>query len=85
MALSAAADHWGVPAICDGLSDTLLQIKRMEMEARSFSPERARTLLQKVKEYKADLASLRQEAKQVTTCTHLCDALKSALLCVAPC
>jgi vesicle transport through interaction with t-SNAREs 1 len=37
----------------------------MEMEARSFSPERARALLQKVKEYKADLASLRQEAKQV--------------------
>ena len=44
----------------------------MEMEARSFSPERARALLQKVKEYKADLASLRQEAKQVQVAsTHV--------------
>jgi Vesicle transport v-SNARE protein N-terminus len=49
----------------EGSRITSLQIKRMEMEARSFSPERARALLQKVKEYKADLASLRQEAKQV--------------------
>ena len=63
---------------CQGLRNTVLQIKRMEMEARSFSPERARALLQKVKEYKADLASLRQEAKQVTTCSHLCGVLESA-------
>lgn len=38
----------------------------MEMEARSFSPERARVLLQKVKEYKADLATLRADAKKVS-------------------
>ncbi len=38
----------------------------MEMEARSFSPDRARVLLQKVKEYKADLASLKADAKKVS-------------------
>jgi vesicle transport through interaction with t-SNAREs protein 1 len=48
------------------LKDADQVIKRMEMEARSFSPERARALLQKVKEYKADLASLRAEAKQAS-------------------
>ena len=41
------------------------QIKRMEMEARSFSADRARSLLVKVKEYKADLAALRTEFKKV--------------------
>ena len=46
---------------------SLLQIKRMEMEARSFSPDRSRVLLQKVKEYKADLAALRVDAKKVST------------------
>lgn len=45
----------------------MTQIKRMEMEARSFAPERARALLQKVKEYKADLATLRADAKKVLT------------------
>lgn len=41
-------------------------IKRMEMEARSFSPERSRLLLQKVKEYKADLAALKADTKKVS-------------------
>ena len=45
----------------------VLQIKRMEMEARSFSADRARSLLVKVKEYKADLAALRTEFKKVRT------------------
>lgn len=36
--------------------------KRMEMEARSFSAERSRQLLVKVKDYKADLAKLRENA-----------------------
>ena len=35
----------------------------MEMEAHSFAPERARQLTMKVKEYKADLAKLRQDAR----------------------
>lgn len=40
-------------------------IKRMEMEARSFSPDRSRQLLTKVKEFKADLAALKVDAKKV--------------------
>ncbi|CAL5224465.1 g7157 [Coccomyxa viridis] len=38
-------------------------IKRMEMEARSFSPDRSRVLLTKVREYKADLAKLQESSK----------------------
>ena len=34
----------------------------MEMEARSFSAERSRQLLVKVKDYKTDLAKLRENA-----------------------
>lgn len=41
------------------------QIKRMEMEARSFSPDRSRQLLGKVKEFKADLAALKVDSKKV--------------------
>ncbi|KAK9841953.1 hypothetical protein WJX81_000808 [Elliptochloris bilobata] len=39
-------------------------VKRMEMEARSFSAERSRTLLVKVREYKADVAKLRSGAQK---------------------
>ena len=35
------------------------------MEARSFSPDKSRTLLQKVKEFKADHAALKADAKKV--------------------
>ena len=42
------------------------------MEARSFSAERARTLLVKVKEYKADLAALRTELKKARTLSTAC-------------
>ncbi|BDA48337.1 Vesicle transport through interaction with t-SNAREs homolog [Coccomyxa sp. Obi] len=38
-------------------------VKRMEMEARSFSADRSRVLLSKVREYKADLAKLRESAQ----------------------
>lgn len=44
-----------------------LQIKRMEMEARSFSADRSRALLIKVRDYKADLAALRTDLKKVRT------------------
>lgn len=40
------------------------QLQRLDMEARSFSPDRARSLLQKVKEYKADLAKLKSDAQK---------------------
>ncbi|KXZ49317.1 hypothetical protein GPECTOR_22g911 [Gonium pectorale] len=36
-------------------------IKKMDMEARSVAPERSRNLQNKVKEYKADLASLKEQ------------------------
>ena len=42
-----------------------LQIKRMEMEARSFSADKSRALLSKVRDYKADLAALRTDFKKV--------------------
>ena len=44
-----------------------LQLKRMEMEAHSFAPERARQLTVRVKEYKADLAKLRSDARTAAT------------------
>lgn len=36
----------------------------MDMEARSFSPDKSRQLLVKVKEYKADLAKLKEDAQK---------------------
>eukprot|EP00883_Tetradesmus_obliquus_P012311 jgi/Sobl393_1/5154/SZX67987.1 len=39
-------------------------VKRMDMEARSLAPDKGRPLLNKVREYKADLASLREQLKQ---------------------
>ena len=36
----------------------------MDMEARSFSPDKSRALLLKVKEYKADLGKLKEDAKK---------------------
>jgi vesicle transport through interaction with t-SNAREs protein 1 len=38
----------------------------MDMEARSYSPDQARQLLQKVKEYKADLSKLKEDARRAT-------------------
>jgi hypothetical protein len=40
------------------------QVKRMDMEARSLAPDKGRPLLNKVREYKADLTSLREQLKQ---------------------
>ncbi len=47
------------------------------MEARSFSPDKSRQMLAKVKEYKGDLAKLREDAKKAaasgadTRCANL--------------
>lgn len=38
-------------------------LQRMDMEARSYSPDKSRQLLQKVKEYKADISKLKDDAK----------------------
>ncbi|EFJ49805.1 Qb-SNARE, VTI1-family [Volvox carteri f. nagariensis] len=42
-------------------------IKKMDMEARSVAPERSKQLQNKVKEYKADLASLREQLTKART------------------
>jgi Vesicle transport v-SNARE protein N-terminus len=39
------------------------QIKRMDMEARSLAADASRSLSSKVREYRADLASLREQLK----------------------
>ncbi|GIL51303.1 hypothetical protein Vafri_7324 [Volvox africanus] len=42
-------------------------IKKMDMEARSVAPERSKQLQNKVKEYKADLASLKEQLTKART------------------
>ncbi|GIL75419.1 hypothetical protein Vretimale_8053 [Volvox reticuliferus] len=42
-------------------------IKKMDMEARSVAPERSKQLQNKVKEYKADLASLKEQLSKART------------------
>ena len=42
-----------------------LQVKRMEMEARSLSPSLSTQCIGKVKDYKADLQKLSQEVKSL--------------------
>ena len=41
-----------------------LQIKRMQMEARSFSQDKSQQLLRKVKDYQADLRKISDDFKQ---------------------
>lgn len=60
--------------------DVFLQIKRMDMEARSLSADKSRALLNKVKEYKADLQSLREQLKQAAAGAGDGDALARAEL-----
>eukprot|EP00878_Enallax_costatus_P001793 GHUV01001951.1.p1 GENE.GHUV01001951.1~~GHUV01001951.1.p1 ORF type:complete len:224 (+),score=71.95 GHUV01001951.1:146-817(+) len=55
-------------------------IKRMDMEARSLSADKSRTLVNKVKEYKADLQSLREQLKQAAAGGGDSDALARAEL-----
>ena len=60
---------------------SLLQLQRMDMEARSFSPEKSRQMLAKVKEYKGDLAKLREDAKNAAASgadTRCADPARSA-------
>jgi vesicle transport through interaction with t-SNAREs protein 1 len=55
-------------------------VKRMDMEARSLSADKSRMLLNKVKEYKADLQSLREQLKQAAAGAGDSDALARAEL-----
>ena len=52
----------------------------MDMEARSLSADKSRTLVNKVKEYKADLQSLREQLKQAAAGGGDGDALARAEL-----
>ncbi|KAI8470243.1 MAG: Qb-SNARE, VTI1-family [Monoraphidium minutum] len=54
-------------------------IKRMDMEARSLPADKARPLAGKVKEYKADLASLREQLKQAAATAGASDAARAEL------
>eukprot|EP00879_Flechtneria_rotunda_P002254 GHRR01002442.1.p1 GENE.GHRR01002442.1~~GHRR01002442.1.p1 ORF type:complete len:223 (+),score=75.08 GHRR01002442.1:163-831(+) len=54
-------------------------IKRMDMEARSLSPDKSRALLSKVKEYKADLSSLKEQLKQAAAGASDSDAARAEL------
>lgn len=53
----------------------------MDMEARSFSPELSRQLLAKVKDYKADLSKLKEDAKKAAAAGA--DTRCAGALCVA--
>lgn len=41
-----------------------MQLRRMDMEARSFSQDKSQQLMRKVKEYKADLKKITDDSKQ---------------------
>ncbi|KIY98299.1 Vesicle transport v-SNARE 13 [Monoraphidium neglectum] len=51
----------------------------MDMEARSLPADKARSLASKVKEYKADLASLREQLKQAAATAGASDAARAEL------
>ena len=52
----------------------------MDMEARSFTPDKSRQLLVKVKEYKADLAALKEELKKAAGSSSAGDAARAELV-----
>jgi hypothetical protein len=56
------------------------QLKRMDMEARSLPLEQSKLLLAKVKEYRADLSSLKEGAKQASRAVPLNDAARAELV-----
>lgn len=68
LSVTTAAEYatWrDVADLCSPL--TAPQLQRMDMEARSYSPDKSRQLLQKVREYKADLAKLKEDAKKAAS------------------
>jgi len=52
----------------------------MDMEARSLPADKARPLTSKVKEYKADLSSLREQLKQAAATAGASDAARAELV-----
>lgn len=54
-------------------------LKKMDMEARSVAPDRSRILSNKVKEYKADLVSLKEKLNQAKASVSGADAARAEL------
>lgn len=52
----------------------------MDMEARSVSPEASKALQAKVKEYRVDLANLKEQLKQAAASTSGGDAARAELV-----
>ena len=57
-----------------------VQLKKMDMESRSVAPDRSRVLTNKVKEYKADLASLKEQLNQAKASVSGGDAARAELV-----
>lgn len=56
------------------MSHTLEQLQRLDMEARSFSPEQSRPLIQKVKEYRSDINKLKEDVKRASTAPAIAES-----------
>lgn len=54
-------------------------IKRMEMEARSFPPDKSHRMLMKIREYKADHQNLKDEVKKAAQSVSRGDAARAEL------
>ncbi|GFR47464.1 hypothetical protein Agub_g9191 [Astrephomene gubernaculifera] len=54
-------------------------IKKMDMEARSVAPDRSKQLQNKVKEYKADLASLKEQLGKARSSSNDYEAARAEL------
>ena len=68
-------------ASCPDPSACVLQIKRMEMEARSLPPDKSKQLLLKVKDYKADLSmTLKEQLKKASASASGGDAARAELV-----
>lgn len=61
------------------IKDADTVIKKMDMEARSVAPDRCRQLQNKVKEYKADLASLKEQLAKAKASVPGGDAARAEL------
>lgn len=54
-------------------------VKRMDMEARSFSPDRSGRMLNKIRDYKGDLQGLKEELKKASKSVSAGDAARAEL------
>eukprot|EP00955_Chlamydomonas_euryale_P004786 51301-Chlamydomonas_euryale.AAC.5 len=78
----AAVDAW-LTSRSAALAITHAQIKSMDMEARQLPQTIAAPLLGKVREYKADLASLREQLRAASIASPVGDAARAELVRLA--